>query len=291
MTTSLGIGRLFLFIPLLVGLGGLGTAWGAEPLVVKKEVVLETFPEKELPHSSATAGNGERETLDVPVVSWRDMPFRTVKKQALDYSCGSAAVSTLLTYVYGAQTAEGTIFKAMFDSGDQNKIRREGFSLLDMSNYLNKRGFKAVGYKASLSSIEKHKVPFIALVNDSGYNHFVVVKSVKGPHVLIGDPNKGNVILARSAFEKMWNGIALVVTNHAQKARAIFEGEAEWRYAHPMAGVSDADYVGIDSTVLPSLQWQIAPARIDMLNAVNQTAANLYQQLGPAVLSGTGGVP
>lgn len=245
---------------------------GKSVVVQEETTILDHFPEQENTLSSTAAVNGERETVDVPVISWRDLPFQTVKKQALDYSCGSAAVSTLLTYVYGNKTAEGAVFKAMFEAGDQEKIKREGFSLLDMSNYLNSQGHKAIGYKVSLEAIEKNKVPFIALINDSGYNHFVVVKSIKGPHVLIGDPNKGNVIHARRSFEKMWNGIALVVTNSARKARNVFENDKEWKFARVLTSPAEADYPGIDTTALPFTQWQIAPSRVDLLSSIDPTS-------------------
>lgn len=252
----------------------LGAAWAsyavaAEDILVKKDVVLDSFPEQEIQPAKASVANGRRETLDVGVISWRDIPFQTVKRQALDYSCGSAAVSTLLTYIYGRKVNEGAVFKAMFETGDKDRIRREGFSLLDMSNYINGLGFKSVGYKVSLNEMEKSRAPFIALINDNGYNHFVVVKSIKGRYVLIGDPNKGNVILARNAFEKSWNGIALVITNYARKAHDFFDNEKEWTLARRPADASSAGDVGTDTAALPSMQWQVAPARVELLSSLN----------------------
>ena len=282
---------------LLVSMVGATDVNAANAVIVKQEsttqqrAVLESFPEQESHASTTSVGNGKRETLDVPVISWRDLPFQTVKKQGLDYSCGSAAISTLLTYVYDKKTSEGSIFKAMFDAGDQDKIRQEGFSLLDMSRYLNSRGFKTTGFKASLSVIEKNKVPFIALINDNGYNHFVVVKSIKGRHLLVGDPNKGNVIYPRTKFEAAWNGIALVVTNHAKKASKFFDSEREWRYARRIVDPNGADYAGIDNTALSPLQWQIVPSTVDILSTANQATSNVLQQLGSGNLTGAGGVP
>jgi len=238
-----------------------------DDVVVRQDIIPEQFHEQEIGSSLTTVANGKTGIINVPVMSWRDMPFQTVKKQALDYSCGSAAISTLLTYVYGTKTPEKAIFKAMFESGDKDKIRKEGFSLLDMSEFLNKKGFNAVGYKLTLDIIEKNKVPFIGLINDNGYNHFVVVKSVNGSRLLVGDPNKGNVIYKRAEFEKMWNGIALIITNHARKARRSFGDTHEWEYAHNNLSLpSNADFPGIDSTVLSPIQWQIAPSTSGIYN-------------------------
>lgn len=130
--------------------------------------------------------NGQKgEIINVGLTSWRDLPFKTVKRQTYDYSCGSAAVATLMTYIYGYPVSEKEVFKEMFLKGDQNKIRREGFSMLDMSHYLNAQGLEAKGYKITVNEIEKYKLPFIALVNSKGYNHFVVVKTLDNDRVLM----------------------------------------------------------------------------------------------------------
>src|SRR5690606_40798166 len=54
----------------------------------------------------------------------------------LDFSCGSAATATLLTYQYGHPVTELEVFRQMYAQGDQARIRKEGFSLLDMRRYL-----------------------------------------------------------------------------------------------------------------------------------------------------------
>jgi predicted double-glycine peptidase len=74
----------------------------------------------------------------VEVTSWRDIPFRTIVRQRYDFSCGSAAVATMLTYSYGLPTTENDAFSAMWSVGDQKKIIQSGFSLLDMKHYLNR---------------------------------------------------------------------------------------------------------------------------------------------------------
>jgi hypothetical protein len=243
---------------------------GPQTEIITDQVVAESFVAEDPTKTSDVAvSNGEHETLNVPVISWRDLPFQTVKRQALDYSCGSAAVATLLTYIYDTQTPEESVFKAMFEAGDQAKIRQKGFSLLDISRYLNKRGFKAAGYKIGFDSVEKKKVPFIALVNNDGYNHFVIVKSLMGPYVLVGDPSRGNVIYRRDDFSKKWNGIALVVTNHAQQARASFNNQKDWKYAHPLALPYEGEYPGLDSVGIPSTNWQVAPFNWDIMTPVN----------------------
>ena len=44
------------------------------------------------------------------VVSYRDIPFRTVVRQRYDFSCGSAALATLLRHHYGRDVTEADVF-------------------------------------------------------------------------------------------------------------------------------------------------------------------------------------
>ena len=68
----------------------------------------------------------------VPVTSLKEARFRATVRQQYDFSCGSAAVATLLTYQYGMPVDEAEVFEHMYATGDQARIRAEGFSLLDM---------------------------------------------------------------------------------------------------------------------------------------------------------------
>lgn len=231
--------------------------------------------------SRAVFESGARDTdiANVPVVSWRDLPFETVKRQSYDYSCGAAAVATLMTYVYGIKTSEREVTKIMFDQGDQDKIRREGFSLLDMSNYINAHGLRANGYKINYDAIKLNKLPLIALINKNGYNHFVVIKGERDGYVLVGDPNEGNVIYPRNQFEKMWNGIVLVVTNKAHKGYAAFNNPREWELVRASArprGIEHDPNNYLKQTLVNQTPYQIAPVGIDLLGVTNSVATTIH---------------
>ena len=209
--------------------------------------------------------NGPRgETVNVGLISWRNLPFQTVKHQAYDYSCGSAAVATLMSYTYKKLVSEENVFREMFAKGDQGKIRREGFSMLDMSNYLNAHGLKAKGYRLNEEKIAKYRVPFIALINNKGYNHFVVVKSMGDGRILVGDPNSGNTQYDLDSFAQVWNGLALVVTNDASQGRMAYDDPKEWRFAHARALRRTGNDVSAETADLP-VAWQIFPTGGDLL--------------------------
>jgi predicted double-glycine peptidase len=163
----------------------------------------------------------------VKVMSWRDIPFRTVVRQQYDYSCGSAALATLLTYSYGLKTSESDAFTAMYAKGDQEKIRKVGFSMLDMKHYAETLGLHAQGYRLSLAEIARARTPVIALIDIGAYRHFVVVKGVAENKVLIGDPALGLKVIPAADFARMWNGVALQVDGPVAQPPA-FNADKEW---------------------------------------------------------------
>ncbi len=110
------------------------------------------------------------EYYSVPVTSLREARFKTTVRQQYDFSCGSAAVATLLTYQYGEPVSEELAFANMFVNGDQAKIRQEGFSLLDMKRFLESRGYQADGYELPLSKLEETQIPAIVLISEGGYH-------------------------------------------------------------------------------------------------------------------------
>lgn len=164
----------------------------------------------------------------VKVKSWAEIPFRTVVRQRFDFSCGSAAVATLLTYQFGVPTSEMTPFQTMWDAGDKAKIRKFGFSLLDMKNYLASRGYAAQGYRLDVSDIRSLQRPMIALITIKGYTHFVVIKGARNGKILIGDPARGLLTVPELDFKANWSGIALIVSDNPDRPKPMFNLARDW---------------------------------------------------------------
>jgi len=166
------------------------------------------------------------------VTSLKEARFKTTVRQQYDFSCGSAATATLLTYQYGHPVTESEVFMQMFQTGDQAKIRQRGFSMLDMRRYLRSLGFEADGFEQPLDKLVAEGLPAIVLLNDRGYRHFVVVKGFRNERVLLGDPARGTRAMPRSRFEKLWDNRILFVV-HNRRDRAQFNQQRDWRTAPP----------------------------------------------------------
>lgn len=175
------------------------------------------------------SGYGGGEYL-LKVTSLKEARFKATTRQQYDFSCGSAAIATLLTHHYNYPVTEQTVFQEMFTRGDQEKIRREGFSFLDMKNYLNANQFQADGFELPLSKLLESRLPAIVLIADKGYRHFVVIKGMRDGRILIGDPSTGTRAVSREYFDAMWLNKVLFVI-HNRQSSAVFNNQADWQVA------------------------------------------------------------
>ena len=184
------------------------------------------------------------------VTSLKEARFKRTIKQQFDFSCGSAAVATLLTYQYGYPVSEQIAFQEMFENGDQDKIRQQGFSLLDIKRFLERRGFVADGYELPLQKLADTNTPAIVLISESGYHHFVVVKGLRNKRVLIGDPATGTRPVPQESFEKKWEDQVLFVI-HNKPGSAVFNSPDDWRVAPSAPLYTGVNRDGLYFVVIP----------------------------------------
>ncbi|MEM9169826.1 MAG: C39 family peptidase [Pseudomonadota bacterium] len=145
--------------------------------------------------------------LERRVKTFKDFRDERVVRQAFDYSCGAAALATLMTYEVGASISETDVIAGMVATLDARGVdlrERDGFSLLDMKNFVELLGFRADGFRLGPEALAKVKGAVIVYIQPRGYDHFAVFKGVRRGRVHLADPARGNVRLSLAAFEKMW---------------------------------------------------------------------------------------
>ena len=164
----------------------------------------------------------------VSVLSIKEARFKHVVKQQYDFSCGSAALATLLTYHYEIPKTEEQVFFSMFDVGDRERIQREGFSLADMQKYLQSIGLRANGFNVELKQLADAAIPAITLINTNGYRHFVVIKGIRDGNVLVGDPALGVNEYTVADFQEIWVPIAFIIEEKIETAQAHYGQDEDW---------------------------------------------------------------
>ncbi|HZX80670.1 MAG TPA: C39 family peptidase, partial [Lysobacter sp.] len=131
----------------------------------------------------------------------RDMRFLDMTPQRYDFSCGSAALASLLSSGYGLETTEEDLIRWMMEGADTREIIRNGFSMLDMKRYVEHLpGFRAHGFKVDADALYRLQMPVIALLDVKGYKHFVVVKGASAGRVFVADPSLGHRVMNEQDF-------------------------------------------------------------------------------------------
>mgnify|MGYP003633448100 CR=1 FL=1 len=145
------------------------------------------------------------------IVSMRELHFVDMVPQHTDFSCGAAALATILKYAYDRDVTEAEVINGLLSVSDPEIVKKKGFSLLDIKNYVETLGMRGRGYAMKPEMLERIKIPTIVLLNIRGYKHFVVVKKTTSDKVYISDPALGNRIMDKESFVAGWNKVTFAI--------------------------------------------------------------------------------
>ena len=173
-------------------------------VAVNQIMVVEPQPEG-LVHYTHPQKLGPIAERNVVVRPANQVKYRGIVRQAYDYSCGSAALTTLLNGYLGRQFQERQIMEGLLRFGETDKIvERRGFSVLDMKRLVTALGHPSGGFRASTKDLVVLDHPAIAPIGYAGFEHFVVVKGFKDGRVYVADPALGNLSFTIERFEEIW---------------------------------------------------------------------------------------
>lgn len=94
------------------------------------------------------------------------------------------------------------------------KTDKQGTNLYGLIEAGKRIGLHLDGYEIDFQNLEDFNYPLIAhIINENGYDHFVVIEKKKGDDLFIVDPAKGRYKVSSSEFHKVWTNIILTVEN------------------------------------------------------------------------------
>ncbi len=144
--------------------------------------------------------------------------------QQQDYSCGAAALATVLNYQFQDRMTEQEVIGFIFihgqtpEEGVKKYLRRQGFSLLDLKRFAEFRGYKTVGYKGMtlddlVDTLNEDRMPILVPISPMGYHHFVIVRGLFGKRIYLADPALGNTTMTINQFLSIWvEGIGFLIS-------------------------------------------------------------------------------
>lgn len=185
-----------------------------------KDGVLVNVPQTTGAHSWVNQPTYVSENGATPINTYRN---QNLVRQQYDYSCGSAALTTLLRFYLGLNLDEKQVMNGMLQFGEREKIlARRGFSLADMKRFSKALGYKSAGFRGEFEDLKTLSEPAILRITYGDFQHFVVLRDIAGHRVFLADPAFGNISLTKKEFLDIWDGILFIVS--AKGSQRKFSG-------------------------------------------------------------------
>ncbi|MFO8140612.1 MAG: C39 family peptidase [Marinobacter sp.] len=149
---------------------------------------------------------------DVRVEPLVEQKFRNIVRQAYDYSCGSAALTTVLNFYLGRNLSERQVMEGLLHYGESERIvERRAFSMLDMKRLVTALGYPSGGFRATIDDLKELDHPAIVPIHHAGFKHFVVLRTIRDDRVYLADPAVGNLSFTLDQFEEKWDDNVLFI--------------------------------------------------------------------------------
>ncbi|SPL70075.1 putative pilus system C39 family peptidase FilB [Acinetobacter stercoris] len=206
--------------------------------------------------------------------------FRGIVRQAYDYSCGSAALTTLLNGYVGTKLTEQQTMEGLLRFGEYDRIvQRRSFSLLDMKRFVTALGYESGGFKGEFSDLIKQQQPVIVPISYAGFKHFVVYKAYKDGRVYVADPALGNISFDQERFKKIWENNTLFLINVPEEQRK------------DLLALQDADMRHVDDATIHRYALVDAQFSTDYINKLADKASTMRKVIDRDPNSNTYGQP
>ncbi|WP_375171805.1 C39 family peptidase [Marinobacter sp.] len=149
---------------------------------------------------------------DVRVEPLVEQKYRNIVRQAYDYSCGSAALTTVLNFYLGRNLSERQVMEGLLHYGESERIvERRAFSMLDMKRLVTALGYPSGGFRATIDDLRDLDHPAIVPIQHAGFKHFVVLRTIRDGRAYLADPAVGNISFPVAEFEEKWDDNVLFI--------------------------------------------------------------------------------
>jgi len=146
--------------------------------------------------------------------NWKEIKVRHIVMQDRDYSCGAAALATILRYYWGDAATEEQVLRAIAQilTAEEFKDRvKNGLAISDLRRAAVEMGYLSSIGTMTFGQLTESKVPLVVGLDVYGYKHFVVYRGFDGRFVYVADPIRGNIRITAPEFVQQWQKNAVLV--------------------------------------------------------------------------------
>lgn len=143
----------------------------------------------------------------------RQLRNQYVVMQQRDFSCGAAALATVLNYYWGENVSETALLLIIANLLSREELEDRvlnGLTLTDLKNVAQLGGYTAVLGKLSIEKLADTKLPLVVAITVNDYDHFVVFRGMDDEYVYIADPIYGKKKELIETFAEQWQQNAIL---------------------------------------------------------------------------------
>ncbi|NIL98051.1 MAG: hypothetical protein GTO76_09505 [Planctomycetales bacterium] len=151
--------------------------------------------------------------ISVGVENYMQQKRRNIVMQRRDFSCGAAALATVVRYYWGDKVDEEFFLDALDGLLTEKEVVdriKHGLAMSDLRRVAVKTGYQAVVGKVDFEKLAGAKVPLIVGITVNDYDHFVVYRGTDYRWVYLADPIRGNLRLGVRDFLDQWQENAIL---------------------------------------------------------------------------------
>jgi predicted double-glycine peptidase len=178
-------------------------------------------------------------TFGVKPLNAMELRNAGVVLQERDFSCGAAALATMMVYQWHSQVTETQILVAlvlMMTKEEMQDRIKNGLTLTDLRRLSAKLGYQAVMGKLTIDKLRESKVPLIVGITVNDFNHFVIYRGMDDAYVYIADPARGKIRVPIEEFDKQWQQHAVLV---------VLKRDADLTKPSPLMATAEEKSLGV----------------------------------------------
>ena len=170
-----------------------------------------------------------------PDATFRDLRYMGTVAQTTEYSCGAAAVATLLSLYFGVESSEDVVLslaEEQIRARGEEPATESGLTAYDLKEASGSLGLRLAGYELGMEELEGYFAnggfPVVAHVEDPR-SHFIVVVGIAEEHLLLCDPGWGRYIapIGELRDARGMSGVFLIALPTEEQAEHARRRQAE----------------------------------------------------------------
>ncbi len=164
---------------------------------------------------TSCATHGGTDFSERKIKTFVGLKEQNIVMQKYDFSCGIAALLTLMKYHFGDEVKqEKEVLTSFLDSlpkKEKEKVMQDGLSVLHLEKLSKKLGYRVWAMRLKKEALLKLDRPVLVYLETDDFKHFSVVRGIREDRIFLADSSYGNIKMSLPIFLERWKGNIVVI--------------------------------------------------------------------------------